>query len=48
MPQITNTAELTQTTLSNTKHTTCRDLLLCVSVRDSLMPCIVFAQHNQS
>jgi hypothetical protein len=32
----------------NTKHTTCRNLLLRVSVGDSLMTRVVFAQHNQS
>jgi hypothetical protein len=32
----------------NTKHTTCRDLLLCVSVGDRLMMRVVFAPHNQS
>jgi len=32
----------------NRKHTTCRDLLLCVSVGDSLMAFVVFALHNQS
>jgi len=32
----------------NTKHTTCRDLLLCVSVGDRLMARVVFALHNQS
>jgi len=32
----------------NTKHTTCQDLLLRVSVGDRLMAHIVFALHNQS
>jgi len=32
----------------NTKHTTCRDLLLRVSVGDNLMARVVFALHNQS
>jgi len=32
----------------NTKHTTCRDLLLRVSVGDRLMARVVFALHNQS
>jgi len=32
----------------NTKHTTCRNLLLRVSVGDRLMAHIVFALHNQS
>jgi len=32
----------------NTKHTTCRDLFLRVSVGDRLMVCVVFALHNQS
>jgi len=32
----------------NTKHTTCRDLLLRVSVGDRLMVRVVFALHNQS
>jgi len=32
----------------NIKHTTCRDLLLRVSVGDRLMTRVVFALHNQS
>jgi len=32
----------------NTKHTTCQDLLLHVSVGDCLMARIVFALHDQS
>jgi len=32
----------------NTKHTTCRELLLRVSVSDRLMVRVVFALHNQS
>jgi len=32
----------------NTKHVTCRDLLLRVSVGDRLMARVVFALHNQS
>jgi hypothetical protein len=32
----------------NPKHTTCRYLLLCVSVGDRLMARVVFALHNQS
>jgi len=32
----------------NTKHTTCRDLLLRVSVGDRRMARVVVALHNQS
>jgi len=32
----------------NTKHTTCRDLFLRVSVSDRLMARVIFALHNQS
>jgi len=31
----------------NTKHTTCRDLFLRVTVADHLMARVVFALHNQ-
>ena len=31
----------------NTKQSTCRDLLLRVSVGDRLMGCVVFALNNQ-
>jgi len=32
----------------NTKHTTCRDLLLLFTVGDGLMARVVFTLHNQS
>jgi len=45
MPQITYTAQLTQTTLSTQRVET---FSLRVSVGDCLMACILFALHNQS